>query len=117
MRITFEQLPEEIAKIHDKLDMISGMLAHKESLTESLNTHWLNIQEASQFLTLAVNTIYSKVSRKEIPYCKKGKKLYFSRELLTEWIQSGTESTLVDLKDEAEKQFIAKHKRKVRRIF
>lgn len=117
MRITFEQLPDEVAKIHEKLDKISELLVLKETSRDLSEDTLLNIQQAAQFLSLAVNTIYSKVSRKEIPYIKKGKRLYFSRDQLAEWIKSGISSSTSRIQSETETQFLAKHLRKARRLF
>nr|WP_237421174.1 helix-turn-helix domain-containing protein [Flavobacterium sp. Sd200] len=49
----------------------------------------LTVSQASEFLNLAVATIYSKVSRNEIPVNKQGKKLYFYKSELIDWIRSG----------------------------
>ncbi|QPH38685.1 helix-turn-helix domain-containing protein [Pedobacter endophyticus] len=117
MRFTFEQLPEEVAKIHDKLDRISKLLSPKEISTEVPENNLLNIQQAAQYLSLAVNTIYSKVSRKEIPYIKKGKRLYFFKDQLADWVESGTSSNTSLIEAETETQFLAKHLRKARRLF
>lgn len=45
------------------------------SQTEQL----LTIQEAAEFLSLTVPTLYSKVSRGELPVMKRSKRLYFSK--------------------------------------
>ena len=47
------------------------------------------IKEAAKFLNLSVPTLYSKVSKKEIPYMKQGKRLYFSKIELINYIKSG----------------------------
>jgi excisionase family DNA binding protein len=41
----------------------------------------LIVQEAAQFLNLTVPTIYSKVSKGELPVMKRSKRLYFSKYL------------------------------------
>jgi excisionase family DNA binding protein len=58
----------------------------------------LNIQEASKFLGIAVPTIYSKVSERLIPHSKIGKKLFFSRDELSNWVKSGKRSSVAELK-------------------
>jgi len=43
----------------------------------------LTVQQAAKFLSLTVPTVYSKVSKNELPVMKRSKRLYFSRtELL-----------------------------------
>lgn len=47
---------------------------------------FLNVQEASKYLNLAVTTVYEKTSRKEIPFHKRDKKLYFKKKELEAWL-------------------------------
>jgi len=49
----------------------------------------LTIQEASEFLKLSVATIYSKVSKGELPVMKRSKRLYFSNKELLEYLKDG----------------------------
>ena len=62
----------------------------------------LTIQDAAEFLSLTVPTIYSKVSRGELPVMKRTKRLYFSREDLTEYVRAGRKKTNVEIKADAE---------------
>ncbi len=61
----------------------------------------LTIQEASDFLNLKVPTLYSKVSRNEIPYMKRAKRLYFSKSELMEYIKEGRHKTVSEMEQEA----------------
>ena len=49
----------------------------------------LTVQEAAQFLNLTVPTIYSKVSKGELPVMKRIKRLYFSNLELMEYLKEG----------------------------
>jgi excisionase family DNA binding protein len=49
----------------------------------------LIVQEAAQFLNLTVPTIYSKVSKGELPVMKRSKRLYFSKLELMEYLKEG----------------------------
>lgn len=60
-----------------------------ELLIKKQDSDPLSIQEASKFLNLSVATIYSKISRGELPVNKRGKKLYFLKEELFEYIKAG----------------------------
>jgi excisionase family DNA binding protein len=60
----------------------------------------LCIAEASKYLSLAIPTIYGLVSHSNIPHMKKGKKLYFSRQELEDWIKSGRRKTIEEKKSE-----------------
>jgi len=49
----------------------------------------LTIKEASNYLNLAIQTIYGFTSKNEIPFIKRGKKLYFRRSDLESWLLEG----------------------------
>ena len=62
----------------------------------------LTVQEAAEFLSLAVPTIYSKVSKGELPVMKRSKRLYFSRTELMEYIKAGRKKSNAEIEAEAE---------------
>ncbi len=64
------------------------------------NNSPLTVQDAADFVNLAVPTIYGLVSRREIPFSKKGKRLYFLKDELTEWIQTGRRKTVAEIEKE-----------------
>jgi excisionase family DNA binding protein len=68
------------------------------------------IQKASEFLSLSVPTIYSKVSRKEIPFMKKGKRLYFSRTELMDYLKCGRKKSQEEIIDEVDSFLLNKKK-------
>lgn len=81
--------------------------ALKEILNENLSAlkpqlpEILNVQQASDFLKLKINTLYEKTSRKLIPHFKKGNKLYFHRSELEAWVKEGKVKTYDELQSEA----------------
>lgn len=50
------------------------------------NKRLINIHELSELLGICVNTIYSWVSEKKIPYTKMGRLLRFDSEKINRWI-------------------------------
>lgn len=62
----------------------------------------LTVKEAATFLNLTVPTIYSKVSRGELPCMKRGKRLYFSSKELMDYIKKGRKKTNKELEQEAQ---------------
>ncbi len=62
----------------------------------------LTVQEAAQFLNLTVPTIYSKVSKGELPVMKRSKRLYFSRTELMEYVKAGRKKSNAEIEQEAE---------------
>lgn len=61
----------------------------------------LTIQEAAEFLSLTVPTMYSKVSKREIPVMKRSKRLYFSRTELLEYLKDGRKKSNAEIEQEA----------------
>lgn len=53
------------------------------------STAFLNLTEASKLLNLAPQTIYGLTCKREIPFIKKGKKLYFTELDLISWVEKG----------------------------
>jgi len=71
----------------------------------------LTIQEAAEFLNLSVATLYSKVSRNELPFMKRSKRLYFSRTELLEYLKDGRKKSNAEIEAEAE-DYLSNSKRK-----
>jgi excisionase family DNA binding protein len=61
----------------------------------------LSIEQASKLINLAKPTIYGLTCKCEIPYIKKGKKLYFIRSELVAWLNDGRQKTVKEIKAEA----------------
>ena len=57
-------------------------------LQEKKQAEYFTVRELAKFLNLTVPTIYSKVSRGDLPYLKRGKRLYFSRETIENWLNN-----------------------------
>ena len=57
----------------------------------------ISIHQASELLQLSIPTIYTLTSKSEIPYSKKGKRLYFSMKELKEWVATGRKQTTKEL--------------------
>jgi excisionase family DNA binding protein len=70
---------------------------------------FLTIQQAGEFLNLSVPTLYGFTQRAEIPVCKRGKRLYFSKKSLTDWIKQGRKKTIAETVIEAN-SFMGKKK-------
>jgi excisionase family DNA binding protein len=62
----------------------------------------LTIQEAASYLNLSIPTVYSKVSRGELPVMKRGKRLYFSKIELLEYLKGGRKKSIAEIETEAD---------------
>ena len=59
----------------------------------------LTVDEAASFLKLAKQTVYQLVSARDIPFSKKGKRLYFQRRELEQWIAEGRKRTRKEISE------------------
>lgn len=87
----FDEISERLSRIEQEL----RRQAINSSKTESSNpeSHFLTVIEAAAFLKLAPQTVYALTSKKKIPYLKKGKRVYFTKEQLISWMESGRKKT------------------------
>ncbi len=100
MEITFDQLPGAVSKLSEKLDTIERLLTEQRKPVEQ-HDDLLTIDQAADFLSLTKPTLYSKVSRGELPYMKRGKRLYFSKDELMGYLKEGRRKTNQEIEQEA----------------
>jgi len=94
-----------VATRQDLEQLIEGAVDRAIAKNGSLNgkkvLDVMNVEQASDFLNLAMATIYDKTSKNKIPHKKKGNKLYFIRTELEKWILDGNVKTADELEDMA----------------
>lgn len=91
-----------ITSISDRVTANILKVFKDEKTTTDQGEQLLTIQEAAEFLNLTVPTIYSKVSRSEIPVMKRSKRLYFSKLELISYLKEGRKKTMAETAREAE---------------
>jgi excisionase family DNA binding protein len=99
--ITFEQLPQAVTTLIEKVSKIEELVTEKSTQTEQTEK-LLTIKEAAKLLDLTVSTVYQKVQKRELPYMKRGKRLYFSNTELYEYLKGGRKKTNAEIDAEAE---------------
>ena len=72
----------------------------------------MNVQQVADYLTLSVQTIYGLVHKMEIPNFKRGKRLYFKRTEIDDWICQSRRKTRVEIEQEATNYLLKNRKRK-----
>lgn len=105
INLTFEQLPMEVArqgKILDEIVKILSFPPDLKLLNVSESDKMITLKEACEFLNLSQPTLYRKVSNREIPHSKRGRKLYFSTKELSQYLQKGKRKTLEEIQEEAD---------------
>ncbi len=68
----------------------------------SSNPKILWIDDAVEFLNLAKPTIYGLLSKGKLPHYKRGRKVYFLRSELEDYLMSGKQKTMADAEQEVE---------------
>ena len=81
----------KIAKM--QAEYLAEALKHDDELLDLMfPPKYMDIEEASEFIRIPVNTIYKKI--REIPHEKVGKKLVFSDRGLTRWLRRKTSDSV-----------------------
>ena len=111
MELTFEQLPKAVATILESLERIENLLKQKNELANE-SDKLFTVKETAEFLNLAVPTIYGLIHKMEIPYSKQGKRLYFLKSDLFEWIKSGRRKTMAEIKIDADSYILRSRSRR-----
>ena len=104
--LTFDQLPNAISNLTNKVDDIARFLKQQAETPAENPNELLNVKDAAHFLSLAVPTVYSLVSRGELPFMKKTKRIYFSRLELLAYIKGGRKSTNLEQQAEADQYLV-----------
>lgn len=108
--LKFENLPNAVAELQKGQSEILALLLNKaEPQPEPDNP--LSIKEVAKLTGLTVPTLYGYVQRNEIPFYKKGNRLYFFKsEILENWIKTGKQKTLKELEAYADAYLSNKNK-------
>ena len=106
MENPFEIILERLDRIEKAIDNLStnGSIA-------SVNTP-MDIKELATYLKMSVSAIYKFTSSSEIPHYKSGKRLYFKKEEINEWIFSRKIKTNDDIEKEAMDYILKNPRRK-----
>ena len=103
--LTFDQLPQAVTILTAELRELRKLILQKKEPQKEQTEEFLNIKQAAELLNLSVPTMYSKVSKNELPVMKQGKRLYFSRTELIAYLRSGKKKSQAEIEAEAEQYF------------
>ena len=101
--LTFNDLPLVVKLLTTQVSELKQLIVEqqKNSINEQ-QEQLLTIQEAADFLKLTVPTMYSKVSKGELPVMKRSKRLYFSSTELMAYLKEGRKKSNAEIEAEAE---------------
>lgn len=89
--ISKEELKEVLKEIIEPL-----VEKHFKKLKPVDEKPFIQIEEAAALLNLARQTIYTMVSQGKIPFYKRGKRLYFKKSELIDWVTGSREKSFFD---------------------
>jgi excisionase family DNA binding protein len=102
----FDHLNHRLDQIYNKLDELQKNRQKKE---DDHDPHViLNVKQAAELLNLSIYSIYAKTSRKEIPFSKRGRHLYFFKTDLINWLKKGKYKTNDEIEKEVEQYLLKK---------
>lgn len=101
MEMKFEDIPQAVGELLRKMERIEDLLSELQSPSKDTE-ELLSIQQVSQLVHLQVPTLYAYVHKREIPFSKKGKRLYFSRSEIIEWIKQGKHNSVCEVHEQVE---------------
>lgn len=101
--LSFDDLPKAVCHLSEEIREIKLMLAqHIEPQLPLQQDQILTVEEAAAFLRLSVPTVRSKTSRGELPFMKKGNRVYLSMSDLMDYLKSGKRKSNAEIQTEAE---------------
>jgi len=92
-------------------ETLSELQLNENNAPLTVNKEILSIAEVSEMLNISKSTVYGMNNRRVIPFIKQGKKVYYKRSEILEWLNRGRIKTQKEIEDEADK-YIMRHPRK-----
>lgn len=94
--------------ILEKLEKLEQRIGEQNLLMKEV----LNFNDACNYLDISASHLYKLTSQKSIPhFCPQGKKLYFNRTELDEWLQRNRQSSTDEIETMAA-NYLLTNKRK-----
>ena len=98
----------EVNQIIEKLSQLELKIDEQNLLQKEV----LNFNDACKYLDISASHLYKLTSQKQIPhFCPQGKKLYFNRQEIDEWLMRNKQETSEDI-ETAAANYLIRNKRK-----
>ncbi|GLB49841.1 DNA-binding protein [Neptunitalea sp. Y10] len=111
--LSFDQLPKAVTMLTKEVSELKSLLLAKKAQTEPKQTEtWFDLNDLVKYdpEKRTKPTWYSKISRNEVPYYKRGKKVYFLKSEIDEWLKTGKRKTNTEIEQEAQ-EFLSNKKK------
>ena len=114
-KIKFEQLPEMVALLLEKVQRLENLLINGKDDGITLK-EMLTIDEAAEYMGMSKSSLYKMTMHSEIPtYRPGGKRIYLKRSEINDWMTSQRRNSKAEIEQEAI-NYIVNRKRKAGRI-
>lgn len=102
--LTFNELPQAVTKLYNKLENIERLLLEKSTTSQSQSDIWFDLNEVVKYdpEKRTKPTFYGYIHRREIPFHKRGKKIIFLKSEIDNWLMRGRRKTLTEITSEAD---------------
>jgi excisionase family DNA binding protein len=100
MNNPFDVIEARLNNIETLLLDLKHPLKEKGEPTET--DELLTVQDTAKFLSLSVPTVYTLISKGELPVMKRSKRCYFSKIELITYLKQGRKKTFAETAKEAE---------------
>jgi len=80
----------------------------KKQDNKAISDSPLNITEAAAYLKISKDALYQLTSKRLVPFLKSGKRNFFTKELLDNWIASKRQKTISELELEVNQSMSSK---------
>lgn len=106
MENPFESILQKLKRIEQLLKNGVAQSSEASSISEVLN-----LVQAAEYISLSKSALYKKTSEKNIPHFKQGKKIYFKKSELDEWLTQHRIKTHDEI-DKGATDYVLKNKRR-----
>ena len=107
--MTFEQTQQDVADLKQGQNKILALLLNKAEPQPKIEIP-IQLDAVLPITGLTKPTLYGYVQRNEIPYHKKGNRLYFFNSEIINWIRTGKPKTLKELEADTDAFLSNKYK-------
>ena len=95
MNNPFEAIDARLSNIEN---LLNDLRLSQSTSTSSGNTdELLTVPDVAKFLRLSVPTVYSLISKGELPVMKRSKRCYFTKADLIEYLKAGRKRTYAEI--------------------
>jgi len=99
----FQILLAKLTKIESLLATMNTRV-EKQGISFEPKSEYLTVKQLSDLIHLKESTIYSLVHQHRIPVSRQqGRRLIFSREEISKWVESGRQKTMDEIKQSVSK--------------